>query len=235
MSTTDTGFESPRLAPATPDQARLEVYQADQAARLAYAERGSYGEVLSRMFAEAENTPEAYSWTSNDSAFGHEVFSRDAEAFQEVLTRLYARLKESDAVDHLRHHQPESAHDIEAAYRAYDQALDQAMKKSTLSSKQEARLKFAAHSELDWSLRELVADHLLADEDAELRHQPKDFLLMLNPKIRKVDYMESGEILAVLRRSSSLASKDRLKADLKVLKSNDRAAAKEALNSFDQE
>lgn len=209
--------------------------QAESAARLAYQERGSYAEMLSRMFAEAEAAPDRYDWNpKDDQAVEQSVGKRDSQAFREVMKSMYKRLKESDTINQFRYHggHLESEQDVAAVFAAYDRALDKSLEKSDLSDRQDSRLRFAAKSELDWGLRDLITHHVLSESE-DRTFEPKDFLLMLNPKIRKVDYMDSKEILGVLRRSASMASKDRLKADLAALRRSERADAQAALEAFE--
>ena len=213
-------------------------YQAEQAARLAYAERGSYGQMIHDMFLEVDRHPDQFAWP-HETNLTDRIATRDTDAFQEVLSAVYDKLDNSDAVKAIRYqHKPiETAQDIEACYRAYERALDSALHRTDLTERQESKLKFAAHSELDWGLRDLVINHALESGagSAEPRYEPKDFLLILDPKIRKVDYMDSREILAVLRRSGSMASRDRLQADLAVLRRTNREDAQAALQTFEGE
>ena len=213
-----------------------DVYQAESAARLAYAERGSYGQVLARMFAEMEANPEMYNWTAEDDSYIEQaVAPPDVVAYKKFMTTVMAKLKESEAVMLLRRpdHQIESAHDIEAVFRAYERALEYAETKVQLAPHQATRLSHAAHSELDWSLRDLMVQSATLGPTAETRFIPKDFLLILNPKLRKIDYCDSQEILTILRRSGSLANKDRLKADLNILRHSQRPEAQVALEAYE--
>lgn len=215
------------------------LYPPETAARLAYAERGSYGEVLSRMFAEIDANPEAFQPVPEDRSFAEAMFGqRDKDAFQEVMKKTYDGLKNSDIINDFRFHgkQVESEHDVEAVFRAYGRSLESALKHAHLTDRQEAQLRHAAHSELDFGLRDVITRHAVAGAEAgEPMYDPSEYLLILNPKLRKVDYMDSKEILKTLRRSASLESKDRLKADLAVLERSQRLAAKEALTQFTKE
>lgn len=213
-----------------------QVYNAENAARAAYAERGSYGEILHRMFLEMDANPQAYDVSPRDVSHGEMLFGqKDREAFQDVMETVYEGLKSSDIVNDFRFHgkQVESEHDVEGVFRAYERALKTALEKTDLTARQEAKLRHAAQSELDYSLRDVITRHALAGTEAgEPTFDPTEYLLILNPKLRKVDYMTSDEILRTLRRSASLESKDRLKDDLRVLESSHRPEAKNALASF---
>lgn len=212
------------------------MVNADQAARLAYAERGSYGEVLHRMFLEMDANPEAFQSTPSDMNHGGMLFGqKDREAFREVMETVYDGLKNSDIVNDFRFHgkQVETEHDVEGVFRAYERSLQTALKKSHLTERQEAKLRHAAHSELDFSLRDVITRHALAGtESGDPTFDPTEYLLILNPKLRKVDYMDTKEILGVLRRSASLESKDRLNDDLRVLAQSQRQEAKDAVAQF---
>lgn len=215
------------------------MYAPETAARLAYAERGSYGEVLARMFAEAEANPAAFDPSPVDLAYGEMMFGqRDKDAFQEVMKKVYDGLKSSDIINDFRFHgrQVESEHDIEGIFRAYSRSLENALKHANLTDRQEAALRHAAHSELDFGMRDVITRHAVAGaESGDPTFDPSEYLLILDPKLRKVDYMDSKEILKTLRRSASLESKDRLKADLAVLERSQRQEAKTALHEFTNE
>lgn len=212
------------------------LYPAETAARLAYAERGSYGEVLSRMFAEIDANPAAFDPRPVDQTYAETMFGqRDKEAFQEVMTKIYDGLKQSDIINDFRFHgkQVESEHDVAGVFRAYERSLENALKQACLTDRQAAQLRHAAHSELDYSLRDVITRHAVAGAEAgDPAFDPSEYLLILDPKLRKVDYMDSKEILKTLRRSASLESKDRLKGDLTVLEQSQRQEAKDALHEF---
>ncbi len=215
------------------------MYPPETAARLAYAEQGSYGDVLARMFAEIDANPEAFQPSPADREYSEQVFGqRDKDAFQEVMKKVYDGLKQSDIINDFRYHgrQVESEHDVAGIFRAYERALENALKHAHLTEAQEAQLRHAAHSELDFGMRDVITRHAIAGAEAgEPTFDPAEYLLILDPKLRKVDYMDSKEILKTLRRSASLESKDRLKADLAVLEKSQRQEAKNALHEFTNE
>ncbi|GEM_PF-3146328 len=213
-----------------------QLYTAENAARAAYAERGSYGDVLHRMFLEVDANPEAWQPTPSDiNRGGTVVGQKDKDAFREVMETVYEGLKNSDIVNDFRFHgrQVESEHDIEDVFRAYELALKTALKKSDLTARQEAKLRFAAQSELDFGLRDVITRHALAGaESGESTFDPSEYLLILNPKLRKVEYMDSKEILGVLRRSASLESKTKLERELQAVAQSNRHEAKDAVAQF---
>lgn len=212
------------------------LYPPETAARLAYAERGSYGETLAKMFAEIDVNPAAFDVQPADLMYGETIFDqRDKDAYQDVMKKIYDGLKHSDIINDFRFHgkQVESEHDVEAVFRAYERSLESALKRTHLTDRQEAQLRHAAHSELDFGLRDVITRHAIAGAEAgEPTFDPSEYLMILDPKLRKVDYMDSKEILKTLRRSASLESKDRLKADLAVLDKSQRQEAKNALHEF---
>lgn len=212
------------------------MVNAETAARAAYADRGSYGEMLHRMFLEMDANPQAYDVSPRDVSHGEMMFGqKDRDAFQDVMEGIYDGLKSSDIVNDFRFHgkQVESEHDVAGVFQAYERALKTALEKSDLTVRQEAKLRHAAQSELDFSLRDVITRHALAGVEAgEPTFDPTEYLLILNPKLRKVDYMDTKEILGVLRRSASLESKDRLKDDLRVLEHSPRPEATNALTEF---
>lgn len=213
------------------------IMPAPEAAQRVY-ERGSIAEMLQRMFNEAEQNPAAY--TEVNQEYGQEIFPSDTEAFQMFLAEIEQTVKNSDAVKHLQQlvktGQEVTVHDTEAVFRAYDQAFRSSLSKlkSQLSSKQINVLKFQGRSELDWSFRDIVTQHLVAASESELKFDPLDFFLLINSKARKIDYMDSGEILATLRHSMSTAATttERLKNDLRAVESiSSRPDAPSILNS----
>ncbi len=209
-----------------------ELMPAPIAAERVY-ERGSIAEMIQTMFREADEqaaSGQFEAWVPDER---REAEMKDPEAFREFLAVIQSKLKESDAVQHLQRATKEgreiSSHDIEAVFRAYERALHETLNRlrSDLSPEQLHRLRSAAMSELDWSLRDMISQHVVAsaDADSELHFDPTDFFLLLNPKARKIDYMDSQEVLTTLRRSMSRASKDQLKRDLVIVHHHEAALA----------
>jgi len=202
----------------------VEVFPAPVAAQRVY-ERGSIAEMIQTMFREADER--AAMGMMDQPSYEREGQREvsDPEAFRLLLETLQSKLKESDAVNHLKQAAESgheiSEHDVEAVFRAYERALHDSLQKlrTELSPAQLHRLQYASTSELDWSLRDLITRHVAAsaEHDTELHYSPADFFLILNPKARKIEYMESSEILGTLRRSMSLSSKDQLKRDLQIV------------------
>ncbi len=202
----------------------VELMPAPMAAERVY-EQGTIASAIQAMFREADERTAAGYIDQPITEYRREAEMSDPDAFREFLSTVQAKLKESDAVKQLRsaaeQGQEITEHDVEAVFRAYERAIHDTLQrlKSELSPEQLHRLKSAAISELDWSLRDMIAEHVTASAEAEteLRYDPSDFFLLLNPKARKIDYMGSGEVLNTLRHSMSRASKDQLKRDLIVV------------------
>lgn len=203
-------------------------------------EQGSIAETIQRMFHEMDQNPAAYAQTEQEYAW--DVHPHNPEAYQDVMRNIQDRVKNSDAVRDLvrkvDQQQEISAHDVEAVWRAYEQAFRTAVNamKSEMSAKQMNVLKFQAHSELDYSFRDVITRHLIAGSEQEMHVDPLDFFLLLNPKARKIDYMSNKEILATLRHSMSVPtmSADRLKNDLRAVEWISHRADHKELMASDQ-
>lgn len=206
----------------TPPEIQPAVYlPAPEAAQRVY-ERGSIAEMLQRMFNEAEQYPAA--WQSEQD-YAWAMHPSDTVAYQNVIRDIQAAVKHSDAVNSLRQKVEQGTAiepaDVTAVFRAYEQAFRRAVAehKTSMSARQMNVLKFQARSELDYSFRDVITQHLIAAGERQMKFDPLDFFLLVNPKARKVDYMSKGEILATLRHSMSLPTMtgDRLKNDLRAV------------------
>lgn len=223
-TTTGARLESdPR--PAFPVAETWPAPQAAQAVIREY-EPGSIAAMLQTMFREADERARLGQFDEAVMIEPEPVPTRRTpEAFQALLSAVQTQLKESDAVHRLqesvKREDAVTVHDVEAVFRAYDRAFHDSLQRlhRELTPGQFKQLRLAATSELDWSLRDIITQHVTADQagSAELRYDPKDFFLLLNPKARKIDYMTSAEILTTLRRSMAQASKEQLKRDLRVI------------------
>ena len=208
-----------------------------EAAQRVY-ERGSIAETLQRMFNEADQMPVSY-WQP-ESEYVWDVHPTDTEAYQTVLHEIQDRLKHSGAVKNITRkveaHESITASDVEAVFHYYEKTFREvvAKHKSTMTAKQMNVLKFQAQSELDYSFRDVLTQHLISGSENVLKSDPMDFFLLVNPKARKIDYMSSGEILSTLRHSMSIPtmSTDRLKHDLRAVESvSSRTDFEELTNS----
>lgn len=192
-----------------------------QVANAARFEQYSIGAAIHQMFAEAEqglDQPE--SWYSSYE----QEYPSDAEAFRMYMKEVHRELKESSAVQDLRQAveggNEVSKDMVQAVFRAYERIVSTAAKRlrTELAPDQLAKLKQAGRNNLDWSYRGLLVERLTQDEDAPTRYSLEDFFLILNPKARKVQYMERQEILNTLSHSMSRGSvnEEQLKRDVQV-------------------
>lgn len=175
---------------------------------------------LDQQFKEAEMYGGGMEYL--ERAFSEQEYPNDTEAFRMYMTEVYRELKNSPAVQALRN-AVEGSHEItkdmiQAVFSAYERIVSTAAKKlrSELSPTQLAQLKKAGRNNLDWSYRGLLVERLTQDEGAPTHYSLEDFFLILNPKARKVQYMERPEILKSLRYSMSLGTTEQLKNDVQL-------------------
>lgn len=214
-----------------------EVLSAPEAATRVY-EHGSIAEMIQQMFREAdEQAAEGIVWTSVET--WQREFPADTEVYRDFMIGVQQRLHQRDSVRALRaavkEGRPITVQDIAAVFRAYEAAV-QAMLQSMrgeISLVQFRSLRQAAQSELDWSFRDLLRHHVLAsaNDDQGLTYSPADFFLILNPKARKIDYMNTGEILTTLRHSFAQAGTEQLKRDLQIVHRYEALPAVQSLQS----
>lgn len=157
-------------------------------------------------------------------AWWEQEYPNDTQAFRMFMQEVQSSLKESDAVHALRLASAEgktiTPEMISAVFRAYELAIDKAKRvlRDTLSPEQLHELKQASRTNLDWSYRHLLAEHATANDDVPLRYSTEDFFLIMNPKARKIEYMQTGEILRTLRHSMSQAGTDALARDVQTIR-----------------
>jgi len=196
------------IAPQVADMNRFEPY--------------SIGAAIHAMFQEAENgIDERRYW---ESAYSEKEYPNDTEAFRMYMKEVHRQLKESSAVQELRH-AVDGGHEVtkemvQAVFRAYERVVSSAAQRlrSELAPDQLQKLKQAGRNNLDWSYRGLLVERLTQDEGAPTKFSLEDFFLILNPKARKVQYMEKQEILKTLSHSMSRGSitQEQLKRDVQV-------------------
>lgn len=199
-----------------------ELYAAPRTAELVVErfEPYSIGATIHQMFAEAEQgIDETRYW---ESVASEQEYPNDTEAFQMYMKEVYRELKQSSAVQELRQ-AADGGHEIskdmvQAVFLAYERIVTTATEKlrRTLSPDQMSQLKQAGRNNLDWSYRSLLAERLTQDEGAPAKYALEDFFLILNPKARKVQYMQRDEILKSLRYTMSLGNKERLQNDVRL-------------------
>ncbi len=198
-------YTAQEMSPQVADVSRFEPY--------------SIGAAIHQMFAEAEQgigQPEMWERTYEQE------YPSDTEAFRTYMQEVHRELKESSAVQELRQ-AVEGGHEItkdmvQAVFRAYERVVSTATKKlrNELSPGQLTQLKKAGRNNLDWSYRGLLVERLTQEEGAPVKYSLEDFFLVLNPKARKVQYMERQEILKTLSNSMTRGSvtKEQLKHDV---------------------
>lgn len=131
-----------------------------------------------------------------------EVYGSDVEVFREFLDVMEDHFDESDIVKKFRQEDfaPEES-DWKLLFNEFERARRYAFDKVHMSPEQRQRL-LQAKSELNWTIRELALSGAV---------NAKDCLLMINPKARKVEYMDSKEAIATLKRSGSVADTEQFR------------------------
>lgn len=207
------------VAPAEqePVETQPGLYVAPVAAEHAY-EQYTIASALEHMFAEAEQYDD--SWQTTE--YWEQAYPNDTAAFRMFMKEVQVELKASTNVQDLRRASAAgeeiTVHMVEAVFRSYERAVQAALHRlrETLDPAQLQQLKQASRTELDWGYRDVLVEHLTADGAAPTRFAPEDFFLILNPKSRKIQYMDRKEILTTLRHSMAQESKDSLKRDLQL-------------------
>lgn len=177
----------------------------------------SIAAALHEMWAEAETMDDTQYW---QSAYPEREYPSDTQAFRMYMSEVHRELKQSDAVQNLRRTidsgESATAEMVAAVFRAFERVVQAAAQKlrSKLSPEQIQQLKSSGRTSLDWSYRSLLTERLTQDPEAPTNYSLEDFFLILNPKARKVQYMERQEILKSLRYSMSLGTKERLQHDV---------------------
>lgn len=222
MDSTNTSYPVQEQPPVYPVAELYPVPQvAQQAIEAQRYEPYSIAASIHSMFAEAEQQgfDETNYW---ESAYSTKEYPSDTDAFRMYMKEVYRELKQSSAVQELRQAADagkEITKDmVEAVFRAYERIVASAADKMrrSLSPEQISKLKQAGRSNLDWNYRGLLMERLTQDSDAPMRYSLEDFFLILNPKAKKVQYMERQEILKSLRYTMSLGNKERLQNDVRL-------------------
>ncbi len=206
-----------------------------QAAERVY-EKGSIVDTIQRMFREAdEMAAQGFGYETTES--WEREYPSDMVAFREFMRSVQAELRDSPIVQKLRLALKDgrqiTAQNLKDVFTAYERAVQTAVKKLSdeLSPAQIAKLRHSAQSDLDWTYRDLLIDRVAAGDSADGRVSVQDFFLILNPKARKIQYMDKQEILMTLRHSMAQASTDQLERDLQVVHRHEELAAVQQLQS----
>jgi hypothetical protein len=171
------------------------------------------------MFKEVEQSQDQ--WQSEE--YWEQTYPGDTAAYRMFMKEVQAELKQSTNVQDLRRAseagQEITVHMVEAVFRSYERAIQAAFHRlrDQLHPAQLEQLKTASRSQLDWSYRDLLLEHVAHADAAPTKFAPEDFFLILNPKARKIQYMDKREILTTLRQSMSQGSRDQLKHDLAII------------------
>ncbi len=125
------------------------------------------------------------------------VEASDLEVYRELMSAILDELKHSDVVRAARGKVKgegyEALTDIErsALLDAFDRARRKAFERVEMSEEQRRRLQHAATSELNYSLRHYIREGT-----------PEDWMV-LDPKARPVDFMNTTEVLRYLKNSGT--------------------------------
>lgn len=196
-----------------------ELYVAPAAAEQTY-ERFTVAAALEQMFKEAETAGDAW----QNESYWEQEYPKDTVAFRMFMKEVHSELKQSSNVQELRQAAEAgreiTVHMVEAVFRSYERAIQAAFHRlrDTLHPAQLEQLKGASRSQLDWSYRDILIEHVAHADAAPTKFSPEDFFLILNPKARKVQYMDRREILDTLRHSMAQESKGALKRDLQIIR-----------------
>lgn len=221
----DTSTSATPAQELPPIQPAVEMYPAreisQQLVDVQRYEPYSIAASIHSMFEEAEQQgfDETNYW---ESAYSAKEYPNDTDAFRMYMKEVYRELKQSSAVLDLRRAvdagQDISQGMVEAMFRAYERIVASAAEKlrRTLSSEQLTTLKQAGRNNLDWNYRGLLMERLTQDSDTPARYSLEDFFLIINPKAKKVQYMERREILKSLRYTGALGTKERLQNDVRL-------------------
>ncbi|MFH0951584.1 MAG: hypothetical protein V1838_00125 [Patescibacteria group bacterium] len=121
----------------------------------------------------------------------------DLEVYHELMAKIVDNLNSSDTILRARQKVKEDGYaaltdsEREGLLRAFDRARDQAFKQVTMSPRQKRQIRFAAISQLNYSLRNY------------LHNGSPESWMILEPKMRRVDFMSSQQIIRFLRNSGN--------------------------------
>lgn len=201
------------MAPATPEMPRPAAI---------IQERGydNLGSMLQAMFAEADAMPPQ--WIEEESPREQqEVYYTESEIWHDFLKLVLQKMKESDTLKEIRlrcESDPASITeaDIPRMYAVYERSLRAALQimKPDLNPPQRHGVEEVVRH-LDWSYKDVIASHVMAMQSGaeQLTYDTNDFLLLLNPKARKIDYTTTEEARRLVTHFGSKLSKDVIARD----------------------
>lgn len=180
------------------------------------------GAMLQQMFAEADALP-PQAMLEESPREEREGYATDREVYHDFLSIVMKGMKDSGLVTAVRekakaHPDEIGEQDIKDVYRAYELSLRKALRimKPDLNPPQRTDVQEAiAH--LDWSYKDVIANHVMAMSDGSenLQYDTTDFLLLLNPKARKIEYTTSEEARRLVTHFGSRLDKDTIARDTK--------------------
>jgi len=201
------------MAPATPEMPRPAMI---------ITERGydNLGTMLHAMFAEEDALPPQ--WIDEESPREQQdAYVTDREVWHDFLGLVMQKMKESDTLKEIRlrcQTEPESISeaDIPRIYAVYERSLRAALEimKPDLNPPQRHGVEDVVRH-LDWSYKDVIANHLMAMQSGaeEMTYDTTDFLLLLNPKARKIEYTTTEEARRLVSHFGSKLSKDTIVRD----------------------
>lgn len=180
------------------------------------------GAMLHQMFLEADQLPPA-PLEEESPREQRDGYATDREAYHEFLGIVMKGMKESGLVNAVRekckaHPDQIGEQDIQDIYRAYELSLRKALRimKPDLNPPQRSELQEAV-THLDWSYKDVIANHVLAMSAGQegLQYDSTDFLLLLNPKARKIEYTTTAEAKRLVQHFGSRFDKETIVRDTK--------------------
>ncbi len=186
-------------------------------------ERFSIAEALHQQFAEAE-AQQYYIEQIQQPEYWAKEYPRDVDAYRMYMQKVLTNLNESSAVHELRQavKNGEEVTDFmcDAVERSLKRAEERALHQlsDVLSEAQIKKLHTVSTSQINYSVRDLLAERLAASEEIPLRRQKKVISFLADPKMRNVRYMSSGEILHSLRNTLSTSNQDQLKREVDTIR-----------------
>jgi hypothetical protein len=142
----------------------------------------------------------------------------DRRVYKNLLKETVTLLKQSDAVKKARQ-EVKAGRDVDeqlvkAVFRAYDNAVREAMRRVNMSDEQRSRIKHETLGELNYSLRSVILQSVRKGGGEALR--PKLWaILAVNPCMALYKHLDSNMMRRVLRNSLMRGNSDQVKADLK--------------------
>ncbi len=177
------------------------------------------GDAYRVAFAEADSLPPTF--VDRDLQV-ETPYTSSREVFHEFMSAVMDYVKEQPSFQHLKSlaaTDPGSItkFDIEPVFEAYERGLRTAFRemKMDLTRPQRSELEQAL-AELNWSYKDVIANHVLALSDGaeHLEYDPADIFLLVNPKARRIEYTSTTEARNLIQHFGSTLNKDVITRDL---------------------